>query len=611
MPAKARECIGEAVVQGYVTSRSCFYLLLALCSGRTVQQMADADFEILRALRKRMTGQTRDVWTDAIRAILRLIDSLQTPQHDPRVLVKELSELGLEQRDEVARHLEIFLHGPLQDWIWQRAFERARHEQCETQRTNRVWRFFQPEPAKPRVRWPRPATTGPAVWVRCVAATALLATAVGFIAQLALRHDWLSTAPALLLVLGAFALCGSIGVEWRYRTVRLRAKDSALLPRQRSTASAGGGFANKIDRLFNHYFAIYVPSAVNREDWLAETSGVRRALRDEIVELYRESRIGAKRVAWLVRYLVSDVKTRWQEDRLWEYRDQLRIPVRVAALFLLGAAAFAVGVIRVVGEAAPVRPFSVAAATGFGLAAGWLAGRDWLGILVERRRFAAEMAEAHRLLDERIAAYERWCRKLASKPSDLEMARWLDCDRKVLMEQAMRHYKLAPRNIIAHAFIEAPAPGCKRARVRNGPWRYSRYRLLIFLLTADGVRQMSVDLDFEKATFHNQDRLNYRYDAVAAVQVVEADDGHKTFELTLVNGHPIEAEVLGSDTDPVEPGEDRRTVSRVTLDAAGLGNTLHVLEGIAAEGKKWIHHERQREEDPLGKLAAAVHAIVE
>jgi hypothetical protein len=134
---------------------------------------------------------------------------------------------------------------------------------------------------------------------------------------------------------------------------------------------------------------------------------------------------------------------------------------------------------------------------------------------------------------------------------------------------------------------------------------------LIFVLTADGVRQMTVDLDFEKATFHNQDRLNYRYDAVAAVQVNEADDGHKMFELTLVNGHPIEAEVNDSETDSIEPGEDIRTVSRVTLDAAGLGNTLHVLEGIAAEGKEWIHHERQREEGRLGKLASAVHAIVD
>jgi hypothetical protein len=46
-------------------------------------------------------------------------------------------------------------------------------------------------------------------------------------------------------------------------------------------------------------------------------------------------------------------------------------------------------------------------------------------------------------------------------------------------------------------------------------------------------------------------------------------------------------------------------VSWASLDAAGLGNTLHVLEGIVAEGKGWIHHERRREEGRVGKRASA------
>jgi hypothetical protein len=31
-----------------------------------------------------------------------------------------------------------------------------------------------------------------------------------------------------------------------------------------------------------------------------------------------------------------------------------------------------------------------------------------------------------------------------------------------------------------------------------------------------------------------------------------------------------------------------------TLDSAGLNNTLHVLEGIAAEGKYWVDREHER-----------------
>jgi hypothetical protein len=43
------------------------------------------------------------------------------------------------------------------------------------------------------------------------------------------------------------------------------------------------------------------------------------------------------------------------------------------------------------------------------------------------------------------------------------------------------------------------------------------------------------------------------------------------------------------------PGEDPEALSRTALDATGLTTTLHVLEGIAAEGKEWIRHEGQRE----------------
>ena len=166
----------------------------------------------------------------------------------------------------------------------------------------------------------------------------------------------------------------------------------ATVTRRPTATTVGDGFASEIDRLFVQYFARYVPAGVDRKDWLAETSGVRRALRDEITELYRESRIDAKRVAWLIRYLISDVKRRWQAGLLWEYRNQLRLPVSVMALFFLGATAFVVGVVRVVWVAAPARPFSVAGVTVVGLAVGWLAARDWLSILVERRRFAVEQA---------------------------------------------------------------------------------------------------------------------------------------------------------------------------------------------------------------------------
>ncbi|WP_436759051.1 hypothetical protein [Streptosporangium sp. V21-05] len=610
MPTKAREYIGEAVVDGYVTSRSCFYLLLALLSGRTLQQVPKEDLSPLLFVQGKVVGGADDRWSRAIKVINRLLVSLEKGDVDSPAIDEELRGLDISQRDEILRNLEMFLNGPVQDGLWARAFDSARKDRCEGRRLQRVWKFFQPEPIPARVRWPRPAVTTTGAWIRSITTTILSLASACFIGALSWQHAWSSAAPALLLfVTGCYTWARS-GVEWRFRIERRQAKDKEYLAvGQRPTSTSQHGFANKIDRQFNDYFARYVPRSTDRTEWLARTAGVRQTLRDEVVDLYRESRIDAKRVAWLTRYLVSDVKTRWQAGTLWEYRDQLRVPTSTKALFILGAAALAVGGAITIWGGLHVRPFSVAAATVVALGSGRIAVGDWLRIIMEHKRFAVEQEEAKQLLADRESAFQRWTRKLADKPGDLEMAHWLDCDRKALMEEAMRHYKLAPRDVIAHAFIEAPATYYKRARVRKGPWRYSRYKLLIFLLTVDGVRQITVDLDFEKAAFHDRGRINYRYDAVAAVQVTEADDGHRTFELTLVNGHPIKVEVTGPPPDIVEPGEDTRTVSQVTLDAAGLGNTLHILEGVAAEGKEWINHERQREQDGLANLANAAHGI--
>ena len=165
------------------------------------------------------------------------------------------------------------------------------------------------------------------------------------------------------------------------------------------------------------------------------------------------------------------------------------------------------------------------------------------------------------------------------------MAQWLECDRRVLLQHAMQMYQLKWSDISAYASLEARGEGSRRARAKNGPWRYSRYKLLVFLLTADGVRQITVELNFAQATFHLWERTNYRYDAVAAVRVTLRDDGAREFQLFLVNGADIEVAV----TEPGQAGadEDSRVLADGAEDATGLRNTLFVLEGVAAEGRSW------------------------
>ncbi|GAA2211409.1 hypothetical protein GCM10009850_068680 [Nonomuraea monospora] len=608
MAPEAREHLREAVVvRNYVNGRSCFYLLLALLSGRTLQQLPPDEIDVLRCVRGAVKDD--DAWADTIKLVDHLLAS--RPQESRAVgLEQEFQKLTDEQRNDLLQHMEMFLDSSAEDALWARAFEAAKVDRYALNRLGRAWKFFQPQPIGARVRPADPVLVGPGAWTAAMATTALALVTVGFVGTTAWEHNETVALSALLTLTAGCYMSVRSGVEWRWKKERRQAKDREYLHRPAVTTH-GDGFAGKIDRQFRHYFALYTPRDADSGRWLSETAGIRRALRDEVVTLYRESTVNAKRVAWLTRYLVADVARRWQAGKLWDYRKELRVSVLLRVRCVLTSIAAIVAGGFLVWSAAHVRPLLVSLAAIVALASVWSTARLWLRIAAEYRRHSADKREKERLLAGRRAAFDRWKRKLADRPDDLEMARWLECDRKVLMEQAMDLYRLKRQDVLAHAFIEAPAtPSYDRARVENGPWRYSKYKILLFLLTKDGVRQLTMRLDFQKATFPIRARTNYRYDAFTSVQVAETDTGENVFELTLTNGDPIKVKVTDPPTDVTETEDkDPQGASQVTLGTAGIWNALHVLEGVAAEGKQWIAFERQREKVPLAEVSKAVRAI--
>ncbi|MFI6294627.1 hypothetical protein ACIBEJ_23765 [Nonomuraea sp. NPDC050790] len=608
MAAEARDHFRDAVVRhNYVNGRSCFYLLLALLSGRTLQQVPYTEIAMLRCVRGAVNED--DAWADAIKLVDHLLTS-RPPARGTADVEQELQKLTDEQRNDVLQHMEMFLDSSAEDALWASAFEAAKNDRYAKNREGRAWKFFQPEPIGARVEPAAPVGIGFGAWTGAAATSVLTLVSAGFVGVTAWQHTGTAALAALLAL--AVALWASVrsGVRWRYRRERRLAKDRAYA-RQPAATARGDGFASKIDHQFDHYSALYTPRGADRARWLADTAGVRRALRDEVVTVYRESTVNAKRVSWLIRYLVADVARRWQTGTLWDYRKELRVPFLLRVRCVLAAIAAAVAGAFLVWSGAHVSPFIVVPAALVAAASIWSAARLWLRIAVRYKQHAADKAEEKTLLADRQAAYNRWKRKLADRPDDLEMARWLECDRKALMEQAMTLYRLKRQDVLAHAFIEAPAtPSYSRARDPNGPWRYSKYKILLFLLTKDGVRQYTVHLDFQKVTCRRTARTNYRYDAFTFVQVAETDNGENVFELTLTNGDPIRVKVTDPPTEVTEhESKDPQSASQLTLGTAGLGNALHVLEGVAAEGKAWIALEREREKAPLAEVSSAVNAI--
>ncbi|GLW12773.1 hypothetical protein Misp01_79010 [Microtetraspora sp. NBRC 13810] len=595
MPGRAWQLIQDAVAGGYRTNKVCFHWLLALVSGRTRYGLSKEEAAMLRNERNlfRLTGD--DEWAEGVRTIRRLLDSAGRKEADTRVLLKELDELGEPQRAMILRHLEQFLDGPIAEQMWHRALSQAKREQMAGDRANRLWKFFEPAPLGLREQVVQQPNTPLGVYVRIVMATAVFLAATVHLGYMLVQGGRVIALLAYLssIVGGYYGV--RKGVEWRFRVLRRRAKDMEYGPPSASRSDGQPeGFAKRVDHRVDHYFAVYVPSGVDRELWLASTAGIRRSLRDELVEIYREKRVGVEKIDWLIRHRVGVVRRRWQAGTLWSYRGELATPLSTKAGTVLGLAASVAGGTWAVSEALLVAPLGAFFSTVLGLASGWLGVRAVLGVLLERRRFAADKRESMQTLDGDREALGQWRAKLADKPKDREMAVWLDCERKLVLDEVLKHYRLTMSNVIAHAFIEAPAPSTRRARVTGGPWRYRKYRLLAFLLTADGVRQLTVDLNFDEGAFRVRERSNYRFDMIAAVRVRQGDDGESIFELAIVDGQKISVQVMDPGTEVLQEGETPGAVSEVTLDASGLHYTLHVLEGIAAEGKEWLEHENRR-----------------
>lgn len=594
IPGKARELIGKAVMdEGLTGNRVCFHWQLALVSGRTRQEMPQEDLTMLRQAPTTCNVTGGDAWADGVRTLARLLESAQQPDEDLRPLLKDLDELADPQRSMILRHLQLFLDGPLEDGMWRRALDSAQEKQMANGRADRVWKFFEPRPVPPRVREPQPPDITAGTWVQALVSTAVLTAAAIHIGYLLVRELQAVALLAYLLSIGGGYCAARGGLEWRFRAERRRAKDQTHAPWTRTRNAPSGGFADQVGRRFDHYFARYVPRDTARSVWLAETAGIRRFLRDETVDVYREQRTGVEEIAWLIRYRVSDVRTRWENGTLWNYRRELAAPPVAKLLTILGFALLVTGVAWTLEVAVRIDPLSTVRTAAFALPAAVIAAHAWQRIVLERRRHAADKTEKEQTLKDCYAAFERWKAKLEDKPDDFEMAAWLDCDRKILLDEALRHYRLTMSSLIAHAFIETRALPGRSARVRSGPWRHERYNLLLFLLTTDGVRQLNAELDFAKGTFHDRDRTNYRYEAVAAVRVRQKDDDEHDFKLTLVNGEEIHIEAMAPETEELQD-EPSGVVSEVTRDAANLRHTLNVMEGIAAEGKRWIIRERQR-----------------
>ncbi|NUS73343.1 MAG: hypothetical protein HOQ05_08050, partial [Corynebacteriales bacterium] len=189
MPEKARELIREAVDRGHATPKTHFYLLLALLNGRTLQELPREDFDRLQKIVFTAASWPDNEWVAAIRLIGDLPNFFVDSATDAEIFNKRMNELGDTQAELIYQHLEAFLEGSILDQAWERAVQQAKDCQSDGNRAERVWKFFQPEPARARVCPPNPIQIEIVDCVRAIAGSVVFAASFITIALTALMRN--------------------------------------------------------------------------------------------------------------------------------------------------------------------------------------------------------------------------------------------------------------------------------------------------------------------------------------------------------------------------------------------------------------------------------------
>ncbi|MFF0589338.1 hypothetical protein ACFYWD_25610 [Streptomyces sp. NPDC003781] len=593
-PSRAREMITDAIAHGHTGAEVRFHWVLAVFSARTYHDLSAEEVQRLRYVSGIVRTYPEDEWKQALRVTFDLLAVLGTTSGETGSVLKQLQDLPSLQRNAILRHLDLMLTGGLKDDLWAETLERAGAERFGNDRDRRVWAYFEPPPIGARATPPRPISAAAAAAQAAlpVRAVLFLVSSVSLVALALLENPTRATVE-LLVALGAGRAAARGGLRWWGRESRPNHAVGAVVPQPHSPAPAEDGFTKRVRNKFDHYFSVRTPHGFTPDTWLTHTTDVRGDLAAEIADLYRESRTSVDRVTWLIRYLAEDARNRHNNGTLFDQYRQDRTPARVkvltvTALAVLGAAALS-GFVTAVSGAEQPRPLWAFLALLGAAWSGHAATHLWLEVRRERHRVTRETQRYQEQLAARQIAHQRWKALLdETRPSEQEMETWLTCDKTLFVDEALRHHRLAWRDLITHSILVAPAPSSKRGRSPGGPWRYSHYVIHLFLFTRDGIREISSEFKFSDATRKNEQRSNYRFDALSSVQVTENVDVGYDLELVLTNGPARKFRVKDADAHQLAPDEDAQEISEISLSAAGFTHTFRLLEGIAADGKGWI-----------------------
>jgi hypothetical protein len=621
-----------------------------------------------------------DEWLAGCRAIEDLVSCVRRQDEEDQAglidtgfvqFMRHYEALSSGCQEGIQRHLEPLLIGgqavEVEALIANDAMTRRQQEQEE--RLKNAWKFFEPTPEPPRESKPDPPDflTGQRVVAYFGAALGLAALAC-WVTLLQERGVLIAIIVCVVILAGAELAVWS-AIAFAATRGRLAAKERehgradvggssrynlpepgtspahADDPDEAETDEEARGLARRKQFLriatdhLNAEFRKHAPRAATaRRNWQRDIAGLKKSLKDEILRVYHEPTLRHGSLNWLITYRVAEIASQWHDKTLRDYQTRLQPRVRTILGLGVGLVATLAAAIYAVIMSLIVWPLAGAAATLAMIVAGLLVGASRLDLfLVHQRairdgepertkRFNAEQAEHKRLTDE-----------LRDRPSDADVARWLDYDKIYLKTHALDQLGLARRDILSSATLVEPAPG-RNVGIREpfGPPRYSKYLISVFLLTDSGVRQVQATVDTCTGDVYDQVRRSFRHDVIASAMVAETGIRFETgrreamppegkrasrrlhpsgavpydrvrgfdaslilrqeIRLRLMSAETILLQVQSFDADFSDPAMENPTyLLNIALDTSGISSVMELLEAISGHGAQWAaQRERQR-----------------
>ena len=656
----------------YSVNHVAYHQILAILSGRFYDELPRADLNAIDEARARSSRDVPDHgrWLLAVESIGKLLDCLKAERTadigtalDP--ILRQIEALPHDRAEEVRRHLDPLLTSAGEDQRRAAPPAQLTERRMRGDRKDWAWTFFEPDPHEPTRRVVhKPQLTTPE---RICAAIFGVLAVVSAIATIALLQTGGAVRAALIAVILLLSGCVAIasGVSYQAARERLGEKEyehglkqhfsrytapapevgevdvleelhfdqadpeSARMMRKRRRQ-----FIDAATKLIDDQLARYAPQPLSRRQiWQAETAGIRRSLREEIIRQYGDLDLRPGAMNWLISWRLKEVARSWNARKLHHFRETMQ-PHPVAVLGRgVGLATFAVTAVYALIVMLRLRPEDAVIAAGLGAIAiiPVLTGRLDVHV-VQRYKFIADLRDSGRKFEAEQDEFTRWRRQLIDRPDDHEVACWLDYDKICLKKLAMDQLGLTHRDAVRYVVLTEPAAGSIRMRSPLVS-RYSAYRLTVILLAENGVRLLSATLDFCTGDIFDQERRSFRHDMIASATMVEKgiafDSGREhpmrpgsnrarrldppgaggqaavawakagapilrqDFLLRLTNGEDINFLTESSDADVAVLGiKDPGMLLDLALDTSGISDALELLEMITGHGAAWVYKRR-------------------